>query len=151
MTTRLELVMLQKTMVVVEGVARKLDPQLDMWATAEPVVGGWIAENLGPRGRLEDVGRTAAEFAPARSPPRRRCSNGSRASSKPTTRARRRIAGAAATQRELQFALALWAIVGLLLYSRIACAKPMENKKILFGGAAARRFAVAELLILALC
>ena len=55
MATRIELVMLQKTMVVVEGVARKLDPQLNMWATAEPVVGGWIAENLGPRGRLEDA------------------------------------------------------------------------------------------------
>ncbi len=39
MTTRVELVMLQKTMVVVEGVARKLDPQLNMWSTAEPVVG----------------------------------------------------------------------------------------------------------------
>ncbi len=39
MTTRLELVLLQKTMVVVEGVARKLDPRLNMWATAEPVVG----------------------------------------------------------------------------------------------------------------
>jgi ubiquinone biosynthesis protein len=60
MTTRLELVMLQKTMVVVEGVARKLDPQLNMWATAEPVVGGWIADNLGPRGRLEDAGRSLA-------------------------------------------------------------------------------------------
>ena len=63
MTTRIELVMLQKTMVVVEGVARKLDPHLDMWATAEPVVGGWIAENLGPRGRVEDVGRGVAQFA----------------------------------------------------------------------------------------
>ena len=48
---------MQKTMVVVEGVARKLDPHLNMWATAEPVVGGWIADNLGPRGRLEDLGR----------------------------------------------------------------------------------------------
>jgi ubiquinone biosynthesis protein len=57
MTTRLELVMLQKTMVVVEGVARKLDPHLNMWATAEPVVGEWIADNLGPRGRIQDVGR----------------------------------------------------------------------------------------------
>jgi ubiquinone biosynthesis protein len=56
MTTRIELVMLQKTMVVVEGVARKLDPRLNMWATAEPVVGAWIAENLGPRGRLADAG-----------------------------------------------------------------------------------------------
>jgi ubiquinone biosynthesis protein len=57
MATRIELVMLQKTMVVVEGVARKLDPHLDMWATAEPVVGAWIAENLGPRGKIEDAGR----------------------------------------------------------------------------------------------
>ncbi len=38
METRIELVMLQKTMVVVEGVARKLDPQLNMWSTSEPVV-----------------------------------------------------------------------------------------------------------------
>jgi ubiquinone biosynthesis protein len=57
MATRVELVMLQKTMVVVEGVARKLDPQLNMWSTAEPVVGAWIAENLGPAGRLEDFSR----------------------------------------------------------------------------------------------
>jgi ubiquinone biosynthesis protein len=68
MQTRLELVMLQKTMVVVEGVARKLDPRLNMWTTAEPVVGGWIVQNLGPLGRLEDardmfarVGRALAE------------------------------------------------------------------------------------------
>src|SRR5208282_2136981 len=63
MRTRIELVMLQKTMVVVEGVARKLDPHLDMWATAEPVVSGWIAENLGPRGRVEDFGRSVSQLA----------------------------------------------------------------------------------------
>jgi ubiquinone biosynthesis protein len=62
MATRIELVMLQKTMVVVEGVARKLDPRLNMWATAEPVVGGWIAENLGPRGKIEDFGRGVASL-----------------------------------------------------------------------------------------
>ncbi len=72
MSTRIELVMLQKTMVVVEGVARKLDPHLDMWATAEPVVGGWIAENLGPRGRIEDLGRSVSQLAKlfADAPPR---------------------------------------------------------------------------------
>jgi ubiquinone biosynthesis protein len=48
MTTRVELVTLQKTMVVVEGVARKLDPRLNMWSTAEPVVGARIADNLNP-------------------------------------------------------------------------------------------------------
>ena len=63
MATRIELVMLQKTMVVVEGVARKLDPRLNMWATAEPVVGAWIAENLGPRGKIEDLGRNLSLLA----------------------------------------------------------------------------------------
>jgi ubiquinone biosynthesis protein len=62
MKTRIELVLLQKTMVVVEGVARKLDPHLDIWATAEPVVGGWIAENLGPRGRIEDLSRSVSQL-----------------------------------------------------------------------------------------
>ena len=63
MTTRIELVMLQKTMVVVEGVARKLDPQLNMWSTAEPIVSAWIADNLGPLGRIEDAGRFLSSIA----------------------------------------------------------------------------------------
>jgi ubiquinone biosynthesis protein len=60
MRTRTELVLLQKTMVVVEGVARKLDKRLDMWSTADPVVRSWIEENLGPRGMLADAGRGLA-------------------------------------------------------------------------------------------
>ena len=59
MSTRTELVMLQKTMVVVEGVARSLDPKLDMWTGAEPVVRSWITRNLGPVGRVESLGRAA--------------------------------------------------------------------------------------------
>jgi len=55
METRPELIMLQKTMVVVEGVARTLDPAFNMWKTSEPVVGDWIRDNLGPRGMLEDA------------------------------------------------------------------------------------------------
>jgi ubiquinone biosynthesis protein len=55
MRTRPELLLLQKTMVVVEGVARSLDPRLDMWAVAEPVVRQWIERNLGPAGRLEEA------------------------------------------------------------------------------------------------
>jgi ubiquinone biosynthesis protein len=53
MQTRPELILLQKTMVVVEGVARRLDPDFDMWTTAEPVVADWIERNLGVTGRLE--------------------------------------------------------------------------------------------------
>lgn len=67
MKTRTELVMLQKTMVVVEGVARSLDPRLDMWSTSEPVVRAWIERHLGPVGKLEDVGRGALSAAGAMS------------------------------------------------------------------------------------
>jgi ubiquinone biosynthesis protein len=63
MQTRTELVMLQKTMVVVEGVGRSLDPHLDMWSTAEPVVRGWIEENLGPLGKISDAGQGLAAVA----------------------------------------------------------------------------------------
>jgi ubiquinone biosynthesis protein len=55
MQTRPELILLQKTMVVVEGVARTLDPAFNMWKTSEPVVGNWIKDNLGPRGLLADA------------------------------------------------------------------------------------------------
>jgi ubiquinone biosynthesis protein len=62
MRTRPELLLLQKTMVVVEGVARSLDPQLDMWKTADPVVREWIERNLGPIGKLEDAVEGAGEI-----------------------------------------------------------------------------------------
>jgi ubiquinone biosynthesis protein len=65
MKTRTELVMLQKTMVVVEGVGRLLDPKLNMWQTAEPVVREWIGRNLGPIGRIEDAGRGVRSLAGA--------------------------------------------------------------------------------------
>jgi len=55
MEARPELLLLQKTMVVVEGVARTLDPAFNMWKSAEPVVGDWIAKNLGPVGILSDA------------------------------------------------------------------------------------------------
>ncbi len=53
MRTRPELILLQKTMVVVEGVARSFNPRLDIWKTADPVVRAWIERNLGPMGRIE--------------------------------------------------------------------------------------------------
>lgn len=62
MQTRPELLLLQKTMVVVEGVARSLDPQLNMWSTAAPVVEDWIARNLGPVGQLQRAGMGLGEM-----------------------------------------------------------------------------------------
>ncbi|HEY4942642.1 MAG TPA: 2-polyprenylphenol 6-hydroxylase [Rhizomicrobium sp.] len=51
-----QLVLLQKTMMVVEGVARSLDPDFDIWEAARPVVEKWMIERLGPEGRLRDAG-----------------------------------------------------------------------------------------------
>jgi len=62
MQTQPQLLLLQKTMVVVEGVARTLNPNLNMWVTAEPVVRSWIERKLGPAGRLEDATMTLAGF-----------------------------------------------------------------------------------------
>jgi ubiquinone biosynthesis protein len=53
MRTRPELILLQKTMVVVEGVARSFDPKLDIWKVADPVVREWIERNLGPIGKIQ--------------------------------------------------------------------------------------------------
>ena len=55
MQTRPELVLLQKSMVIVEGVARSLDPELDVWTISEPVVGDWVRREAGPLGRLDDL------------------------------------------------------------------------------------------------
>lgn len=62
MATRTELVLLQKTMVVVEGVSRNLDPTFSMWNTAEPVIREWIERNLGPIGKIEGAGREIASL-----------------------------------------------------------------------------------------
>ena len=59
MQTRPELLLLQKTMVVVEGVARSLDPELNMWVAAEPIAKQWVEANYGLAGRLKEAGEGA--------------------------------------------------------------------------------------------
>jgi ubiquinone biosynthesis protein len=60
MQTRPELILLQKSMVIVEGVARGLDPSLNLWTAAEPVAKQWIEDNLGVRGHVKKAGEGAA-------------------------------------------------------------------------------------------
>ncbi|PRY91532.1 2-polyprenylphenol 6-hydroxylase [Donghicola tyrosinivorans] len=60
METRTELILLQRTMVVVEGVARSLDPHINIWEVARPVVEDYIKSNLGPKAMLRDLKKTAA-------------------------------------------------------------------------------------------
>ncbi|AJE49100.1 2-polyprenylphenol 6-hydroxylase [Celeribacter indicus] len=67
METRTELILLQRTMVVVEGVARSLDPHINIWEVAKPVVEDYIRSNIGPRALTRDLWRTAqvlARFGP---------------------------------------------------------------------------------------
>ena len=52
MHLRPELVMLQKTMATVEGVARRIDPDSDIWEAARPIVQRWIARELSPVARV---------------------------------------------------------------------------------------------------
>jgi ubiquinone biosynthesis protein len=59
MATRPELILLQKTMMVVEGVARSLDPELNLWTAAEPIAKEWVETNLGVTGRLREAGAGA--------------------------------------------------------------------------------------------
>ncbi|MET0157145.1 MAG: 2-polyprenylphenol 6-hydroxylase [Methyloceanibacter sp.] len=60
MQTRPELLLLQKTMVVVEGVGRSLDPELNIWVVSEPVVKGWIEKEFGTGAQFEAAAPGAA-------------------------------------------------------------------------------------------
>ena len=55
-----QLVMLQKTLLNIEGLGRQLDPDLDLWSTAKPFLERWMSEQIGWRGFL----RTFKEEAP---------------------------------------------------------------------------------------
>ena len=59
MQVRTELLLLQRTMVVVEGVGRSLNPNLNMWEVARPVVEKYIKENLGPKAVIRDISESA--------------------------------------------------------------------------------------------
>ncbi len=59
MRLRPELVLLQKTMVVAEGVARRIDPDHDIWAAAEPVVRSWVGRELSAAATARELAREA--------------------------------------------------------------------------------------------
>ncbi|CAA7612703.1 2-polyprenylphenol 6-hydroxylase [Magnetospirillum sp. SS-4] len=55
METQPQLLLLQKSMLVAEGVGRILDPHINMWQLAQPLIEGWMRSNLGPEARVKDV------------------------------------------------------------------------------------------------
>ena len=67
MQTRTELILLQRTMVVVEGVSRSLNPNINIWDVARPVVEDYIATAMGPKAMARDFAHTVrilARFGP---------------------------------------------------------------------------------------
>ncbi len=60
MRTQTQLLLLQKTMAVVEGVARGLDPNLDIWEVSKPVVKEWVEENVGAKRAANDLKETVS-------------------------------------------------------------------------------------------
>lgn len=59
MQTRTELILLQRTMVVVEGVMRTFDPEMNMWDASAPVIERYILDNIGPKAVMRDLAETA--------------------------------------------------------------------------------------------
>ncbi|MBB94300.1 MAG: 2-polyprenylphenol 6-hydroxylase [Rhodobacteraceae bacterium] len=59
METRTELILLQRTMVVVEGVSRSLNPHINIWDVTGPIVTDYIRHHVGPRAVLNDLAQTA--------------------------------------------------------------------------------------------
>jgi ubiquinone biosynthesis protein len=62
MRLRPELVLLQKTMVTVEGVARTINPRHDIWKSADPVVRRWIIRELSPPARIKRLAQEGADL-----------------------------------------------------------------------------------------
>ena len=61
MQTQIQLVLLQKTMVVVEGVARKLDPDTNIWNISRPILENWLKEIKDPINKASDAVSEASE------------------------------------------------------------------------------------------
>jgi ubiquinone biosynthesis protein len=58
-----QLVLLQKTLLNIEGLGRELDPELDLWSTAKPFLEKWMIEQLGPRKLLAQLKAEAPQYA----------------------------------------------------------------------------------------
>jgi len=61
MQTQIQLLLLQKTMVVVEGVARKLDPDTNIWNVSKPILENWLGEVKDPINKASEVVKEASE------------------------------------------------------------------------------------------
>jgi ubiquinone biosynthesis protein len=111
-----QLVMLQKTLLNIEGLGRQLDPDLDLWQTAKPFLERWMAEQVGWRGLLRTI-RQEAPFWAATLPQLPRLAHRLLAEDRLGTvqRAIERLAQQNARRNRLLAALAALGAAGLLI------------------------------------
>ena len=65
MAVQPQLILLQKTLLNIEGLGRQLYPELDLWQTAKPFLERWMSEQIGPRAFVKEVGQQAPRWAEA--------------------------------------------------------------------------------------
>jgi ubiquinone biosynthesis protein len=58
-----QLVLLQKTLLNIEGLGRELDPELDLWSTAKPFLERWMVDQVGPRKLVDELKAQAPRYA----------------------------------------------------------------------------------------
>ncbi|WP_409419015.1 ubiquinone biosynthesis regulatory protein kinase UbiB [Marinomonas sp. RS-M-Aa-14] len=58
-----QLVLLEKTLLNIEGLGRQLYPDLDLWVTAKPFLEKWMSEQMGPKRVMEEVRKQAPQWA----------------------------------------------------------------------------------------
>jgi ubiquinone biosynthesis protein len=58
-----QLVLLQKTLLNIEGLGRDLDPELDLWSTAKPFLETWMLDQIGPKKLWEELKAQAPHYA----------------------------------------------------------------------------------------
>ena len=58
-----QLVLLQKTLLNIEGLGRQLDPELDLWVTAKPILERWMSEQIGARGLMDRLKLESVQWA----------------------------------------------------------------------------------------
>ena len=58
-----QLVLLQKTLLNVEGMGRELDPELDLWDTAQPYLENWMRQRIGLTGLIEQLQKEGSQWS----------------------------------------------------------------------------------------
>ncbi|MDQ6962128.1 MAG: 2-polyprenylphenol 6-hydroxylase [Mariprofundaceae bacterium] len=65
METRMELLLLQKTMVILEGVGRELEPEMNIWDIARPLMLTFVTNHMGPKGKVKQKWRQTEKYLQA--------------------------------------------------------------------------------------